>query len=71
MALRGLTQLVRSIEKIQKRANARLRILGVLPTMYDPRTVHEQEVLEELTKFFPGQVFPPIRRSIRFAETAR
>jgi chromosome partitioning protein len=70
MALRGLTQLVQSIEKIQKRANPRLRILGVLPAMYDPRTVHEQEVLEELKGLFPNQVFPPIRRSIRFAETA-
>jgi chromosome partitioning protein len=70
MALRGLTQLVQSIEKIQKRANARLRILGVLPTMYDPRTVHEQEVLSELKELFPDRIFPPIRRSIRFAETA-
>lgn len=70
LALRGLTQLVQSIEKIQKRANPRLRVLGVLPTMYDPRTVHEQEVLEELKGLFPDRVFPPIRRSIRFAETA-
>ena len=70
MALRGLTQLVQSIEKIQRRANPRLTILGVLPTMYDPRTLHEQEVLGELQKLFPGKVFPPIRRSIRFAETA-
>lgn len=70
MALRGLTQLAQSIEKIQRRANARLRILGVLPTMYDPRTVHEHEVLEELRNLFPGRVYTPIRRSIRFAETA-
>ncbi len=70
MALRGLTQLVQSIEKIQRRANPRLSILGVLPTMYDPRTLHEHEVLDELHKLFPGKVFAPIRRSIRFAETA-
>ncbi|NTV99950.1 MAG: ParA family protein, partial [Oscillochloris sp.] len=70
MALRGLTQLAQSIEKIQRRANARLHILGVLPTMYDPRTVHEHEVLDELHKLFPGKVYSPIRRSIRFAETA-
>jgi chromosome partitioning protein len=70
MALRGLTQLAQSIEKIQRRANARLHILGVLPTMYDPRTIHEHEVLEELQKLFPGKVYAPIRRSIRFAETA-
>ena len=70
MALRGLTQLTQSIEKIQRRTNPRLTLLGVLPTMYDGRTIHEQEVLAELSKRFPDQVFPPIRRSVRFAETA-
>jgi chromosome partitioning protein len=70
MALRGLTQLMQSIEKIQRRTNPRLTLLGVLPTMYDNRTVHEQEVLSELRKRFSNQIFTPIRRSVRFAETA-
>jgi chromosome partitioning protein len=70
MALRGLTQLMESIQKIQRRTNPRLTLLGVLPTMYDSRTVHEQEVLAELRSRFPDQVFTPIRRSVRFAETA-
>lgn len=70
MALRGLTQLMQSIEKIQRRTNPRLTLLGVLPTMYDNRTIHEQEVLGELQKRFPKQTFAPIRRSVRFAETA-
>lgn len=55
MALRGLTQLIQSIEKIQRRANARLQVLGVLPTMYDSRTVHEHEVLDEIKRLFPGK----------------
>ncbi len=70
MALRGLTQLMQSIEKIQRRTNPRLSLLGVLPTMYDNRTVHEQEVLSELRSRFPDHIFTPIRRSVRFAETA-
>ena len=70
LALRGLTQLMQSITKIQRRTNPRLTLLGVLPTMYDNRTLHEQEVLGELQTRFPGQVFAPIRRSVRFAETA-
>lgn len=70
LALRGLTQLVQSIEKVQRRTNPRLTILGVIPTMFDPRTVHETEVFNELQAFFPNKVLPPIRRSIRFAETA-
>lgn len=70
LALRGLTQLVQSIEKVQRRTNPRLAILGVVPTMFDHRTVHETEVLTELNTLFPNKVFTPIRRSIRFAETA-
>ncbi|MEN9936865.1 MAG: hypothetical protein RLZZ387_3444 [Chloroflexota bacterium] len=70
MALRGLTQLMQSIEKIQRRTNGRLALLGILPTMYDNRTVHENEVLSTLQTRFPGKVFTPVRRSIRFAETA-
>lgn len=70
LALRGLNQLMQSIEKIQRRTNPRLTLLGIVPTMYDNRTVHEQEVLSSLQSQFPGKVFAPIRRSIRFAETA-
>jgi chromosome partitioning protein len=69
LALRGLEQLMDSIEKVQRRANRRLRLLGVLPTMVEGRTVHEQEVLEELHARFPGQVFEPVRKSIRFPES--
>ncbi|MBC8162409.1 MAG: ParA family protein [Roseiflexaceae bacterium] len=70
MALRGLAQLVQSIEKIQRRTNPRLQIVGVIPTMFNDRTVHEGEVLGMLREQFPGKVAMPIRRSIKFAETA-
>lgn len=69
LALRGLEQLMDSIEKVQRRANRRLRVLGVLPTMVEGRTVHEQEVLGELHARFPNAVFEPIRKSIRFPES--
>jgi chromosome partitioning protein len=69
LALRGLEQLMDSIEKIQRRANRRLRLLGVLPTMFEGRTVHEQEILTELQSRFPEQVFEPVRKSIRFPES--
>ena len=70
LAIRGLTQLMQSVEKIQRRTNPRLRLLGILPTMYDPRNVHDQDVLSTLEAEFPGRVFKPIRRSVRFAESA-
>ena len=70
LALRGLTQLSQSIDKVRQRLNPHLQLLGVVPTMYDSRTVHETEVLASLRERFPNQVFTPIRRSVRFAETA-
>jgi chromosome partitioning protein len=70
LAVRGLAQLMETITKIQRRTNPRLRLLGVLPTMYDPRNVHDQDVLATLEAEFVGKVFTPIRRSVRFAESA-
>jgi len=69
LALRGLEQLIDSLEKVQRRTNRRLRLLGILPTMVEGRTVHEQEVLEQIHTRFPGKVFSPIRKSIRFPES--
>jgi len=70
LAVRGLTQLTQTIDKIQRRTNPRLRLLGVLPTMYDARNGHDQDVLATLEAEFPGKLFTPIRRSVRFAESA-
>lgn len=41
LALRGLEQLMDSIEKVRRRTNRRLKLLGILPTMFEGRTVHE------------------------------
>lgn len=70
LAIRGLAQLMQSVEKIQRRTNPRLTLLGILPTMYDGRNTHDQEVLDALEADFPKKVFAPIRRSVRFAESA-
>lgn len=69
LALRGMEQLMDSIQKVQRRTNPRLKLLGILPTMFENRTVHEQEVLEILQHRFPDKVFAPIRKSIRFPES--
>jgi chromosome partitioning protein len=70
MALRGLNLILETIDNLRRRANPQLTILGVLPTLYDVRTLHEQEVLAELQERFDGRVFDPIKRSIRFADSA-
>ena len=69
LALRGLDQLMSTIAKIQRRSNPQLRLLGVLPTMYEGRTLHEREVLANLQQRFPNQVFTPIPRSVRFRDS--
>lgn len=70
LATRGLTLLLKTLQKIQSRLNRELRIAGILPTMFDSRTVHANEVLEELRTNFPGQVFDiVIKNTVRLKES--
>jgi chromosome partitioning protein len=69
-ALRGIALLTDTIVKVQDRLNPDLEILGILGTMYDPRTLHAREVLERVVDAFGDVVFHSvIRRTIKFAET--
>jgi len=69
-ALRGLALLTQTIEKIKGRINPKLEIIGILPTMYDPRTVHGREVLERVEEAFGDKVFETvISRTVKFPET--
>lgn len=70
-ALRGVALLTDTIDKVMGRINPDLRILGVLATMYDPRTLHSREVLETVTKAFGDQVFTTvINRTVKFPDAA-
>jgi chromosome partitioning protein len=69
-ALRGVALLTDTIEKVQERLNPDLEMLGILGTMYDPRTLHSREVLERVVQAFGDKVFHTvIRRTIKFPET--
>jgi chromosome partitioning protein len=69
-ALRGLALLTQTVDKIKSRINPRLEIIGILPTMYDPRTVHGREVLERVEEAFGDKVFETvIVRTVKFPET--
>ncbi len=69
-ALRGLALLTQTVDKIKSRINPRLEIIGILPTMYDPRTVHGREVLERVEEAFGDKVFETvIARTVKFPET--
>lgn len=69
-ALRGIALLTETIAKVTDRLNPRLEVLGILGTMYDPRTLHSREVLERVVQAFGDQVFHSvIRRTVKFPET--
>ena len=69
LSLRGLAQLERTLELVRENLNPRVHIAGILPTMYDSRTVHGREAVEVLRNSFGDLVFETtIRKTIRFAE---
>jgi len=68
-ALEGLSQLTTIVRRIRDALNPRLRIAGVLVTMFDARTRLATEVLKEVHEYFPSQVFrTQIPRNIRLSE---
>jgi len=69
LSFRGMQLLLRTIEKVQQRSNPQLRILGILPTLYDARTTHAREVLEELRETHRDLLIDiPIRYRIGLAD---
>lgn len=70
-AMRGLSMLLDTLHKVKRRLNPQLDILGILPTLYNSRTRHAQEVLAEVRRMFGDRVFETtIHSSIRFAESS-
>jgi len=69
LALEGLTELMRAINLVGRELNRQLRILGMLLTMYDSRANISSEVVEEVRKHFPRQIFGTIiPRNVRLSE---
>jgi chromosome partitioning protein len=68
-ALEGLSQLLRTIQMVQKNINPDLKIAGIFFTMYDSRTRLAREVVEEATSYFKDRVFRTIiPRNVRLSE---
>ena len=68
-ALEGLSQLTNIVSRVKEALNPKLEILGVLVTMYDGRTRLAVEVVDEVVRYFPEQVFKTqIPRNIRLSE---
>jgi chromosome partitioning protein len=59
-AMEGLSQLVKTIQAVQKSLNRDLEIAGIILTMYDSRTNLAQDVAREAVKYFKDKVFRTI-----------
>ena len=69
-SLRGVALLMDTIDKVQSRINPDLQNLGILCTMFDPRTLHTREVRQRVIEAFGKLVFDAvINRTVRFPET--
>src|SRR5262245_43567635 len=69
LSLRGLVQLENTLSMIRENLNPDVEIRGILPTMYDRRTLHSREAVEILQENFGELVFKTwIRKTVRYAE---
>ncbi len=68
-ALEGLSQLVKTIDRIKIKLNPNLEIRGVLLTMFDKRNKLSSQVDDEARKFFESKVYQTvIPRNVRLSE---
>jgi chromosome partitioning protein len=69
LSLRGLVQLENTLSMIRENLNPVVEIKGILPTMYDSRTLHSREAIEMLKENFGDLVFETrIKKTVRYAE---
>jgi chromosome partitioning protein len=69
MALEGLGQILRNLDRIKNAVNPDLSLGGVVMTMFDMRTNLSRQVVEEVKKHLPDQIFKTvIPRTVRLSE---
>lgn len=69
LALEGLGQLTQTIERVRSALFPELKVRGVVLTMFDNRTNLSTDVVAEVNRHFPDQVFKSVvPRSVRLAE---
>ena len=68
-ALEGLSQLLKNVDLVTSNLNPRLKVGGVVLTMYDGRTKLSKEVAEQVREYFGDLAFRTvIPRSVRLSE---
>jgi chromosome partitioning protein len=69
LSLRGLVQLENTLAMVRENLNPKVHVQGIVPTMYDGRTLHAREAIEILEEHFGDLVYHTrIRKTVRYAE---
>lgn len=69
LSIMGIPLLLDTIENVRRRANPNLRILGIIPTMFNSRATHDNDALVELRSIGSAkriEVFEPVNRSTMY-----
>ena len=65
--MKGMQRIFDLIDMVKKRPNRKLKLCGILLTMFDTRTLHSREILEGMQADFGEQVFPTvIKKTVKF-----
>jgi chromosome partitioning protein len=72
-SLKGTELLLNTIARVRQRANRNIQIAGVVPTMYDSRTIQGEQSLQSIKEAFTPicHVYPPIPRTVIFADASQ
>jgi chromosome partitioning protein len=69
LSQRGVGQLLETIDDVRAYTNPKLRVMGVVATMFDGRTRLAQQVVDDVRRTYALEVLePPIPKSVRVAE---
>jgi chromosome partitioning protein len=67
LALQGIGDLLGRVQQVQRYREEPLA-KSIIPTFYDGRVSKSAEILEQLERYFPGAVWPPVRYNVRLSE---
>lgn len=72
-AVTGIPLLVDTITNIRKRGNPMLRVIGIVPTMFDKRNTQDGETLDDIKGLYQDKtrVYEPIKRTTDYAKSAK
>ncbi len=69
-ALEGISELMNSFELVRSSLNGRLRVAGIVLTMFDPRNNLAHQIAQEVRGHFGERVFTtPISRNVKLSES--